>query len=79
MTVRSYRPEVQADDTGKWYPNGLRFATREEAEARAKDLVSRWTLAFAWRATESEEEPNYSYIDGELKPILPADAVWESE
>jgi hypothetical protein len=30
----SFKPEVQTDDTCKWYGNALRFATREEAEAQ---------------------------------------------
>ena len=30
----SFKPEVQTDNTGNWYGNALRFATREEAEAQ---------------------------------------------
>jgi hypothetical protein len=26
----AWKPEVIADNTGKWYGNGLRFATKEE-------------------------------------------------
>ena len=40
----SWKPEVIADNTGKWVGNQLRFATREEAEVHAGDLVMRWTL-----------------------------------
>jgi len=29
---RSWKPEVTADSTGKWYANGLAFATKAEAE-----------------------------------------------
>jgi hypothetical protein len=35
----AWKPEVIADNTGKWYGNGLRFATKEEAEANALDLM----------------------------------------
>jgi len=36
----SFKPEVQADETGNWYGNALRFATRSEAEAQVADR--RW-------------------------------------
>jgi hypothetical protein len=35
----SFKPEVQADDTGKWYGNALCFATRAEAEAQVAELM----------------------------------------
>jgi hypothetical protein len=35
----SFKPEVQTDDTGKWYGNALRFGSREEAEAQVQDLI----------------------------------------
>jgi hypothetical protein len=34
----SFKPEVQADATGKWYGNALRFATRAEAEERRSPI-----------------------------------------
>lgn len=40
---------VQADDTGTWAGNGLRYATREEAVEAARDLAARWTLVREWR------------------------------
>lgn len=60
-TPKSYAPEVIADSSGKWCGNGLRFATRAEAEANAMNLASRWTLVRDWRVVESDDEPNYRW------------------
>ena len=62
----SYKPEVQTDNTGKWYGNALRFATREEAESNARDLMFRWFAVSAYRATESDDPVNYAYRDHKL-------------
>ena len=64
--MTSFKPEVQTDFTGKWYGNALRFATREEAEANARDLAWRWLAVREWRAAESDEPVNYRYVDGQL-------------
>jgi hypothetical protein len=63
----SWKPEVQVMNEGdKWHRNGLVFATREEAEANAQDLYSRWTMTTAWRAVEVDEPVNYRWVDGAL-------------
>jgi hypothetical protein len=50
-----YRVEVQADSTGTWAGNGLRFATSAEATAYAQDLMMRWTSVRNWRVVEQED------------------------
>lgn len=67
----SWRPEVIADSSGQWTPNGLRFATKEEAEASALDLSMRWTAVRETRAAESTDPVNYTYIDHKLEAIKP--------
>lgn len=57
----SWAPEVIADSSGKWSRNGLRFATKEEAEANALNLASRWTLVRDIRAVETDEPVNYRW------------------
>jgi hypothetical protein len=47
-----FKVEVMADRSGEWCGNGLRFDTREKAEAYARDLWSRWTLVREWRVVE---------------------------
>lgn len=57
----SYKPEVQTDNTGKWYGNALRFATYNEAHDNARDLSLRWFAVRDFRATECDEPVNYRY------------------
>lgn len=65
----SFKPEVQVDDTGKWYDNALRFATEKEAEENAADLAMRWLSVIRHRASTSDDPVNYSYVGHELKEI----------
>lgn len=65
----SYKPEVQTDSTGNWYDNSLRFATREEAQASAKDLMSRWMLVTDIRVSESDD-PVTAAIDAKGLVLL---------
>lgn len=57
----SWKPEVQTDNTGKWYGNALRFATEAEAKANAEDLMLRWMAVREIRATESDDPVNYKW------------------
>lgn len=60
----SYRPEVQADATGIWYHNTLRFATRKEAEDQVRDLSMRWTAVRETRVVETDDLATHAYVDG---------------
>ena len=55
----SWKPEVCV--YGQWAGNALRFATKEEAEASGKELLSRWFVPTDSRATESEDPVNYRF------------------
>lgn len=55
----SYRPMVLVGR--EWAGNGVRFATREEAEQSARDLSLRWTLVLDHRADESDDPVNYAW------------------
>lgn len=55
---RSWKPEVIADDSGKWCPNGLAFANRADAEAWVSDLACRWFAVRETRVVPSDDEPN---------------------
>jgi hypothetical protein len=67
----SFKPEVTTGSDPKFYDNALAFATREEAEANAKDLFGRWTLCTGWRAVESTDPVTHSYMGGVLRdPIV---------
>jgi hypothetical protein len=55
----------------EWAGNGVRFATREEAEASARNLMARWFLVDDIRVDESEDEVNYAWDNG-LKEVVHA-------
>lgn len=64
--MTSWKPEVTTGSDPTFYGNALAFATREEAEANAKDLFGRWMLCTGWRAVESDEPVTHTYVDGVL-------------
>ena len=66
---KSYAPEVIADSSGKWCGNGLRFATRAEAEANVANLASRWFAVRDTRVIESSDPVNYRWINQSLEQI----------
>lgn len=55
----SFKPEVLVD--GQWSTNALRFATKAEAEASVKELMSRWWVPTDGRASESNDPVNYRF------------------
>ena len=65
----SFKPEVIADTSGKWYGNALRFATCEEAETSVQDLIMRWLAVRETRVVESDDPVNYRYINGRLESL----------
>lgn len=74
----SYAPEVQADSSGKWCGNALRFATEAEAQKQVLDLWMRWTLVRSTRVVPSDDPPNYRWDDTfglvQLDPPVTADS-----
>jgi hypothetical protein len=64
----SYRPMVYVQ--GEWAGNGLRFATYQEAEQSARDLMGRWTLVEDYRVDDSDDPVNYALVDGRLVPVV---------
>ena len=66
----SFAPEVTTDNSGKFYGNALRFATREEAEANAANLASRWLLVRETRVVEFTDPVNYQWVSGNLVPVV---------
>jgi hypothetical protein len=50
----------------EWAGNALVFATREEAEDNARELMSRWMLVTDTRADETDDPVNYQWADRKL-------------
>ena len=67
--MKSFKPEVIADNSGTWCGNALRFATRAEAEANVVDLMRRWMLVRDTRVVESDDPVNYAWVDGALVDV----------
>ncbi len=51
----SWKPAVLVNGDPKWSYNALRFETKEEAMASARDLMNRWLLVIAIDAHESDD------------------------
>jgi hypothetical protein len=66
--TKSWKAEVIADSSGKWSGNQMRFETKAETEAYARNLMARWTLVLEWRVVESDDPPSYRWVDGSLLP-----------
>lgn len=49
----SWRPEMLCE--GKWETNGLRFATKEEADKYGRDLLNRWLVPTDSRSVECDD------------------------
>lgn len=69
----SWKPEVIADNSGKWAGNALRFATKEEAEANVANLACNWTEVRETRVVESTDEPNYRWVPGKGLDLIEED------
>jgi hypothetical protein len=65
----SFKAMVQADSTGKWNGNMLRFSEVAEAEAYARDLFNRWTAVREWRVTRSDDAPTHRWDGDRATPI----------
>ena len=65
----SFKPEISTDGGKSFSQNAQVFATREEAEAMARDIFSRWMLATDYRASETTDPVNYRLIDNKLEPV----------
>lgn len=65
----SFKPEVSTDGGKTFASNALRFATREEAEASAKDLMSRWLLVTDWRVAESDDPVEHKIVENRLEEV----------
>lgn len=65
----SWMAEVQADSTGKWASNGLRFPTEADAICYAADLNDRWTSVRAWRVRQVDDAVTHRWGAGRAIPI----------
>ncbi len=65
----SYKVNIQAMNETSWHSNGLRFATREEAESSGESLWTRWSAVDKYEVVESNEPVNYKFENGADVPL----------
>jgi hypothetical protein len=67
--MMNFKPGVSTDSTGKLYTNALVFATREEAQASADELMGRWMAVIDTGVVETDAPVNYRFVDGRNVPL----------
>lgn len=65
----SFAPMVRTTDGGNFAGNGLRFETREEAQAWLDDLCMRWFAVTDTRVDESTDPVNYRLVNNLLEEV----------
>jgi len=67
--MSSYKVEVIADNTGTWCGNGMRYASRADAENAAHNLACRWLAVRAWRIQcDDNAAPNTPLVNADPPP-----------
>jgi len=66
----SWGIELKADDSGEWESDPLRFETKQEALAYARDLELRWAAVRDKRIVESDEPANSRWTRQGVTQIL---------
>jgi len=62
----SYKAGFKFKDQDHLSFNALVFATKEECEIYARDLLMRWYVPTGYEIVETEEKPNYKIQDHAL-------------
>ncbi len=65
----SWKIGCKTAEKENWTYNGLRFATKEEAEAWGKDLSWRWTALHSYEVHESADAVTHRWTDGKARAI----------
>ena len=65
----SFKPEVKLTGANQWNGNGLRFATKEEADDAALDLSMRWDQVEDVRVTISDDPVSHRWHRGHLERV----------
>ena len=60
----AFKYEIKTFGDEKFYQNGVTFSTHDEAEKAGRAKYNAWTMADAYRVVESDETPNYRWVDG---------------
>jgi len=66
----SFKTEVQTREGGEWSTNAVRFATEKEAVEAGHELLSRWMVPIASRASPSDDPVNYRFDFEKYRPVM---------
>lgn len=66
----SWHAAVKTAGDEDWVYNGMRFATKEEADAYAKDLAWRWTAVLGVEVSQTVGLANYKWADGKAVALV---------
>ena len=67
----AFKYEIQTIGDPKFYGNAVVFATDDEAHQAGRAKVRAWTMAEQYRVVETNETPNYQWVDGSGLVALP--------
>lgn len=65
----SYKAYFEFSSNEEPKTNALVFESNEQTNAYARDLMTRWMMPTGFQIRESEETPNYVFIDNNLTRI----------
>jgi len=68
--MKSWKPEVIADNIGHWAGNAVRLATKAEAERYVADLMYRWTSVRETRVVECDDPVTHAWTEHGLVRII---------
>jgi hypothetical protein len=57
----SFKTEIKVFNDPKFYPNGVAFATKNEADFYGRYKINTWMMADAYQVVESDEPVNYAW------------------
>jgi hypothetical protein len=65
----SYKALIKVYNDPKFYANAITLATEAEAEQSGLHKFTTWTMAEEYKVVESDETPNYTFVDGQLTSL----------
>lgn len=65
----SFKTEIQVVNDPKYYPNGVAFPTKEEADSYGQFKLATWMASVDFRVVESSEPANYQWVNNSLVEI----------
>lgn len=65
---RSYKVWFKVKGEEGWFANSVAFSEAAEAKLYGESRLDSWHIT-AYQVRDSEEEPNHSFVDGQLQDL----------